>query len=208
MAKAPRVGEVKTRLAAEIGDKRAAELCEAFLRDTWDNLPRVENTTRAFFFAPADSREFFETLAPDALLLPQPETSFGERVQVGFQDIFELGAERVILVGGDTPHLTASRIEEGFSALDSDDVVLGPCTDGGYYLIGMKTPNAALFEGIAWSTPDVLAQTRAHAIRLGCRCHELSTSFDVDDADDLRRLHDLLKRDPGLSQETARSLGC
>jgi glycosyltransferase A (GT-A) superfamily protein (DUF2064 family) len=101
------------------------------------------------------------------------------------------GHPGAIAIDSDSPTLPMEYVVEGARVLESDaaDLVLGPCDDGGYYFVGLRAPQPALFEGIPWSTREVLLLTLEKARRLGLRLHLLSQWFDVDTESDLRRLH-------------------
>jgi len=206
MAKEPRPGEVKTRLAAELGDECASALCAAFLRDTLEHLPRDPRTARALFFFPPTAADYFRSLDGGALLLAQPSSPFGERLRSGFEQLFATGHSPVVFIGSDTPHLGPAVIEAAFDALAGHEIVLGPCRDGGYFLIGLVRPTPELFEGIPWSTPEVLEVTRARAKVLGLELHELPLGFDVDDVSGLRRLEVLIADNADLCPATAARL--
>ena len=206
MAKEPRAGLVKTRLAADLGDVAAAEMCEAFLRDTLEHLPPADGVTRVLYYSPAEAEGYFRALDAKATCLAQPEVPFGERLRLGFEQLFAAGHERVLFIGCDTPHLTTATIEQAFRALETGDVVLGPCADGGYYLIGLRAPQPALFDDVPWSSPQVLPTTRARAAQLGLQLHELDEMFDVDEIADLRRLGELLAGQPKLCPATLKQL--
>ena len=93
-----------------------------------------------------------------------------------------------IIIGGDLPTLPLGRLRAAFSALEQKPVVLGPSLDGGYYLIGLRAPQPELFEGVAWSTPQVLEQTVQRLNQLGLEMACLEPWYDVDTVDDLRFL--------------------
>jgi rSAM/selenodomain-associated transferase 1 len=188
-AKQPERGRVKTRIAAGIGDDRAAELCRCALRDTLALVSRVVNVQRMLSYAPAtaEARHYFEMEAPTFELLPQCGADLGRRIG----DLFGRLTDRfspVVLIGSDSPDLPATFIEQAFALLTQADAVLGPADDGGYYLIGLNTMAPALFEGIDWSTDAVAEQTRARASESGLRLAELPRWHDLDTVADLRLL--------------------
>ena len=111
----------------------------------------------------------------------------GERMATAFADAFAAGSRRVALAGSDVPELTRERVGEAFSALDDHDMALGPAADGGYYLVALARPRPALFEGVAWSTERVLAETLERAAAAGLRVRLLGTLRDVDTPEDARR---------------------
>lgn len=209
MAKAPRPGLSKTRLAGPdgAGAQHAARLADAFLRDTLATMRALVDVERLLWFAPADAEPYFKALDPDAHLLAQPDTDFGARVAAAFDAAFTVGAERVVVLGSDTPHLEPARIEQAFAALDTKDLVLGPCPDGGYYLLGLRHPCAALFERIDWSTARVREQTLERARAAGLHVEELEELFDVDTPLDLELLRRWIAlHGPARCPHTARAL--
>jgi glycosyltransferase A (GT-A) superfamily protein (DUF2064 family) len=119
--------------------------------------------------------------------------------------IAECGGPAVV-IGADAPHVPAARLAEAADALAADaDLVLGPADDGGYYLIGLRTPTPAVFSGVAWGTSRVLAETLARA--RGLRPLLLEPCFDVDTPADLARLSDVLARGDVALPRTAALLG-
>lgn len=201
LAKQPRAGYTKTRLAAGVGAARAAELSAAFLDDT---LAFAKSRGRRLYvaFAPEEARDTFGALAPDALAFAQPDGDLGARVSHAFETVLRDGGSRPVLIGSDSPTLPAHLIASAQAALATHDVVLGPAGDGGYYLVGMNKPCPALFEGIDWSTDRVLSQTLERANEAGLRVFLLPHWYDVDTAADLRRL----ERDPLLRPASRRAL--
>jgi rSAM/selenodomain-associated transferase 1 len=209
MAKAPRPGLSKTRLARGAGmtAARASQLAEAFLRDTLRTLRALRGARLVVCYAPADAVEELRVLAPGARLVPQPETDLGGRLTHAFALAFAEGARRVLALGADAPQLAPELLERAFAALDERELVLGPSLDGGYYLIGLREPRPALFEGVEWSTPRVRAQTLARARAGGLRVHELEPHFDVDEPADLEKLRAFIARHgAGRCPHTARAL--
>jgi uncharacterized protein len=197
MAKAPRPGKVKTRLSPPLTHEESAALNIAFLRDTAANLAAVA------FHSPAvcvvaytplgDESAFAGLLPPGFSLLPQRGEGFGERLLHAAEDLLALGFASVCLIDSDSPTVPSVAFEHAVEALSrpGDRLVLGPSDDGGYYLIGLKHPHPGLFEGIAWSTATVFAQTRAQARSIGpdgLDLVEFPRWYDVDDAATLATL--------------------
>lgn len=194
MAKAPRLGDVKTRLHAALGLDGATALYESLLRDTFDlvsDLRRERPGVRVVLsFAPADGLDELErlSLGHDAAIAQRGD-DLGERVTNCFRDALADGADAVALVGADAPTLPVERLAEAFAALAGGaDLALGPAEDGGYYLVGARGLHESLFRNMAWSTATVFAETRARARALGLAVHELAPWYDVDEAADLERL--------------------
>jgi rSAM/selenodomain-associated transferase 1 len=185
--KHPVPGLVKTRLAIELGGKRATELYSAFIADLADRFRGV-GTERIFCFCPdsAESRRYFETIAGrDYRLWPQPDSDLGMRMQRFFEEHVRYAGDRVVLIGSDSPTLPAEYVEQGFAGLHESDCVLGPASDGGFYLIGMRGRVWPLLDGIEWSTLRVLDQTVERIQACGARLAVLPTWYDVDTPDDL-----------------------
>ncbi len=193
MAKAARPGLAKTRLARVIGEQRAAEFARAFLLDTLAHARELHGVQRSLCFAPRDEEAWFRELAQDAELIAQVDGDLGARLFAAFEFAFASGAERVIVIGSDTPQLSAEVLRAAFERLDTCDAVIGPSDDGGYYLLGLRRPCAALFDGVAWSTDSVLRQTLERGARNGLVFERLETSFDIDEAQDFERLRALLR---------------
>lgn len=189
VAKSPLAGTAKTRLAAGIGVTRTAALYQSFLNDTIGLAGRIPACRLAFSFWPASAAAFFRELHPDAELLPQQGDDFGSRLLSAFVQAAALGYDRMILIGSDNPGLPIAYVEQAFAALDETPVVLGPAEDGGWYLLGLRTPQPALFHrDIAWSTAVVATQTRVAAAAAGLALVEMPPWYDIDTAAELPRL--------------------
>ena len=166
-AKKPDPGAVKTRLQSHLSAHEAARLYEALLLDCATVLHATHAVTKVIAFAPADAEEALRTLlTPIGVFeyVPQIGADLGQRMEGLMQWAFARGAERVVLVGSDSPSLPAAYIDEGLALLRDKEVVLGPSTDGGYYLVGRRKGASRIFQDVAWSTGEVLGQTLA---RLG-----------------------------------------
>ncbi|MDP8234984.1 MAG: TIGR04282 family arsenosugar biosynthesis glycosyltransferase [Candidatus Erginobacter occultus] len=197
-ARRPEAGEVKRRLAAEIGAKEAAELYSAFLGDI---LGAVRQSGRPFAIGctPAAAVDYFRTLAPEAAeVFAQEGGDLGERMAAASDRFFRAGYGRVVIIGSDIPLLSPEILREAGEALKEAPVVFGPCRDGGYYLVGMNGPRPEIFAGIDWGTGKVLGQTIAKLRRGGAGCRLLGELEDIDRGEDLERLAAVLaRRRPG-----------
>jgi rSAM/selenodomain-associated transferase 1 len=118
---------------------------------------------------------------------PQGEGDLGQRMQAFFERSLR-EADRVVLIGSDSPDLPSEYLTSALDALETHDVVLGPAADGGYYLVGAARRVPPIFDGIAWSTPAVWQQTMERLQSAGVAWHELPTWYDVDDEQGLRAL--------------------
>jgi len=184
-AKAPKAGQVKTRLAKTIGANAATAAYQRLVESLLSNLSAIAGVILRF--APDDcAAEIQAWLRPGWQAQPQGEGDLGCRLQRAFSDHFASGAKRVVIIGSDCPAVQCEDIRQAWKALETHDVALGPASDGGYWLIGLREPRPQLFEGIDWGTDSVLAQTlqRAKAIRL--RVELLRILSDVDNEEDWR----------------------
>jgi len=188
--KYPEEGQVKTRLAKDIGERMAFELYKNFVLDVLSTLERLGINLRGCFY-PEDSREkLVKWLGEQYCYAPQRGTDLGERMKNGFLQAFDEGYSRLIIIGSDIPDLPGDFINEAFSSLKRGDVVIGPALDGGYYLIGFRNdtflPKA--FEGITWSTDTVFRETMDILAKSGRKIHILPEWGDVDMLSDLKEL--------------------
>ena len=190
MCKQPQLGKVKTRIAATLGDDVAVELYRCALADTLSLASSIDDVTHVLSYVPPtqDGQRYFERAAPSFGLIPQPGVTLGERISGTLALLLETYSP-VVLIGSDSPDLPVEIIKSAFEALDGPaDVVLGPATDGGYYLIGLRSMHPTLFEGIAWSTAVVAQQTRERAADAGLQLVGLPFWHDLDTVADLNAL--------------------
>lgn len=192
MAKVPGATTVKSRLHPSITPERATELYRCFLLDRLDALAALPGIAPVIAFTPDDARSALEALAPPGFaLVPQRGADLGQRLANLLADLVGRGHPAAIAIDSDSPTLPMAYVLEAALKLESSaaDVVLGPCDDGGYYLIGVREPRPEIFEGIPWSSERVTPVTLEKARGLGLRVHLLPSWFDVDTEADLRRLH-------------------
>jgi rSAM/selenodomain-associated transferase 1 len=186
----PLPGRVKTRLIPALGPAGAADL-QRWLTD------KTLETAKAFAFPRGidvevcfeggSERKMRRWLGAGVSFSPQVKGDLGVRMSSAFFDAFRGGARRVVLSGTDIPELKADNLGQAFDALTENDLVIGPSTDGGYWLIGLNRP-AHLFQAIKWGTGAVLAQTLALAKEQGLRVKQLDSLTDIDTAEDLKQL--------------------
>jgi uncharacterized protein len=199
MAKAPREGEVKTRLIGALSPAEVTELYINFLRDTFALMEEVqderETLALALCYTPEGEEEAFETVEREgSLMLAQRGEDLGERLSNCFMDFFDLGFDSVVVIGADSPTLPADHLFEAFERLaDESDVVIGPAEDDGYYLVGMRKFSREIFEGIPWSTGSVLSATNDRVRDAGLNLNLLPAWYDVDTPAELARLKEELK---------------
>jgi rSAM/selenodomain-associated transferase 1 len=196
-AKAPLPGRVKTRLAQEIGPAAAADLYRRLGRGIVAAAAGPGYRTIVWFTPSGDRdavRAWLDGLGV-AAFCPQGPGSLGTRLVHAFGRSFAAGDRAVVIIGTDAPGVNRHIVAAAFRALRAHDLVLGPSLDGGYYLIGLSSPQPGLFRAIPWSTPDVLRVTEARAWELGLNVRLLTRLRDVDTARDARALG-LLGRKP------------
>jgi rSAM/selenodomain-associated transferase 1 len=203
IGKAPVPGAVKTRLAPALTPDESAALYRAFLADTLDLVRRL-GWERVCLIHPRGEAPRLRQFAPDVNLLEQPSPGLGRALQHAFAWHFEHGFEKVILIGSDNPTLGMAPLVAAEAALsDAQDLTVGPTSDGGYYLIGMRQPHLAVFERIEWSTSRVYAQTVERAQALGLNVHAVDQWYDVDEPADLSRLvRELAQLPPEVGRHT------
>src|SRR5262249_51802958 len=194
MAKAPREGEVKTRLSGALSPEEAKHLYVAFLSDTFALMEDVkeerENLALALCYTPEGEEEAFEEVEREgSLMIPQRGGSLGERLTNCFADLFALGFESVIVIGAHSPTLPGAYIFAAFECFETeDDVVVGPTEDGGYYLVGMRKLHERIFEDIPWGTGGALDATIERAREAELNLVLLPEWRDVDTPEDFQRL--------------------
>ncbi|MBU1229483.1 MAG: TIGR04282 family arsenosugar biosynthesis glycosyltransferase [Proteobacteria bacterium] len=182
--KYPEAGQVKTRLAADIGGPAAARLARHFAEATLAAAAGLGLPVSVCYAPSERGPDITAWLGPGLDYAPQQGADLGQRMRKAFAAAFALGAERAVLVGTDAPDRPVEFFSEALERLDDHDVVLGPALDGGYHLIAMQRDRFApeAFAGIEWSSPRVLAQT-LDALRAARRkAHMLPPWRDIDDA--------------------------
>jgi rSAM/selenodomain-associated transferase 1 len=209
MAKAPRVGSVKTRLVPPLSPAEAAELSRCFIRDMAADIAAVANSHPGVgivaFTPPEDAAAFDGLLPPGFHLLPQRGSDLGERLLHATEDLLAAGFAAVCLINADSPTLPRARLAEAAALLcqPGDRVALGEADDGGYYLIGLKRAHRHLFHRIDWSTSRVFRQSVDRAGEIGLDVARLARWYDVDDAATMRRLYEELAGELGSARYAA-----
>ncbi len=200
-AKPPRVGQVKTRLAAQLGPSRAAALAWAFLHDSWTGLRSLDWAERVV--ATTGEIDGLPDLDPALQLWNQGSGDLGARLERVLRRALEQTRYAVAL-GADTPGLPEKLLESARDALDAGaDAVLGPSEDGGFYLLGLRSCPAGLLSALPWSSADTGAATLEQLRGHGLSVHELTPWFDVDRAEDLERLRGCIASGEVFAPETA-----
>ena len=189
-AKYPQPGSVKTRMVPPLTAEQAATLHQACLRAVCERVSTVKDIETTLVVTPDDQLENFQPVLPDYAgdYWPQGAGDLGERLIRAVDRAFSQDVRAVILLGADSPTLPIEFLQQTIERLSNHDAVLGPCEDGGYYLIGMKQLHN-LFEDITWSTSEVLKQTLDKCKQLNVGL--LEEKFDIDTLEDLKRYQEV-----------------
>ena len=181
--RAPRLGTVKTRLALGIGAPQALVIYRDLVERVLSAIPSSMNVRLCF--TPDDAAPEIQVwVRPGWSLLPQGEGDLGTRLTQAIGQAFQEGVQGVVVIGTDAPEMTGTDLEEAFVALRDSDLVLGPATDGGYWLIGLTQPRPSLFTRIQWGESEVLNATEAAAALEGLSIRRLRCLSDLDTAAD------------------------
>jgi uncharacterized protein len=199
MAKASAPGRAKTRLVPPLSYEEAAALNTAFLQDVIDNMllaarhaaPGASIAAYAAYGPPGSEDFFRRNFAASIGLIPAWLPNFGDCLYQTIGEIFVRGHNAAVVLNADSPTLPTALLNETAEMLaqPGDRAVLGPSSDGGYYLLGLKKPHRRMFDDISWSTEFVAEQTLERAREIKLDVHLLPEWYDVDDVDGLRRLH-------------------
>ncbi len=189
--KLPLPGKVKRRLSSKTNDKFIVALYQKFVEDLLRMLDETDYPVLICYEPPSAIKNFQEWLGSKYQYIPQIGNDLGERIKNGFIKGFNLGFNHLIVIGSDSPDLSKNIIEEAFQNLNEYDAVIGPCLDGGYYLIGFtnNTFSPKFFSGIHWSTYTVLKMTLKLLEQENLGTHILPIWRDVDTWDDLEDLY-------------------
>lgn len=196
MARQPELGQVKNRLARDIGFHKALEVYTQLYQDCLGKA--LSFGGERCLFLTGDKKSDFKDQWP--LVKKQADGDLGERMQSAITECMKM-ADQVVLIGTDCPELKPAHLEAARKALNNHDLVLGPAVDGGYYLIGMKQLHHALFKEMAWGTNTVLASTLNVARQLGLKVFLLQELRDLDNLEDLK-FHKELYRKSILNGDT------
>ena len=181
------LGQVKTRLSSLFDDETILRLYTCFVEDSLEKIRQVDNADCFVGISPSNISGFFNGIEDsDTRLFIQQGKDLGDKMRQAFVDRFSDGYKKVVIIGSDSPSLPVSYINQ---ALNSDkDLMLGPSTDGGYYLIAMTGKVSEVFDGIAWGTEQVLDETLNRVKKAGVSLELLPVWYDVDFPEDLKFL--------------------
>ena len=192
----PEVGRVKTRMAVGLGAEKACAIYGELVRRTLVAVAEASAVNRLqvwlYFDPPERGLELREWLDIHQLLnsfelISQPVGDLGSRLEYAFSQAFTAGFARVCVIGTDCPALTSAHLQAAFAALTHSEVVIGPATDGGYYLLGQRRFLPALFREIPWSSPHTFGATYRAAAEAGISIEIMPALDDIDTAEDWQR---------------------
>ena len=179
----PELGKVKTRLAAGIGDEAALKVYRKLLEKTRETALEVDAARYLFYADYVVRGDAFDNQA--FRKYAQSSGDLGVRMEYAFSIPIKAGIKSAVIIGSDCWDLNSMHIEQAFEALESNDFVLGPANDGGYYLLGMKKWERFLFPGMEWSTSGVRAETLRRIEEKGKSVKLLEELTDIDNKEDL-----------------------
>lgn len=183
--KNPEEGKVKTRLAADIGNKRALDVYQKLLAYTRGVVQKMNVTKQVWY---SDRIDFSDNWGEDQFLKKlQKGDNLGERMQEAFRQGFREGFGRILIIGSDCPALSDQHLVSAYEELECNDVALGPAKDGGYYLLGMNHYIPELFSNKSWSRDSLYGETIQTLDQLGKSWGELEELNDIDTLDDLNK---------------------
>jgi rSAM/selenodomain-associated transferase 1 len=203
MAKAPRPGAVKTRLATSLSSEAVTTFYLCLLSDTLDLARSMSNVEVAIVCPAADAQELARLAADTVRVVPQTGNGLAAGLTSVFAHFAAAGRRRVIAFNSDSPHLPASVLEGAFETLAVHDVVVGPTHDGGYYLVGAKASHPSLFAGDGMGTSSALQRLLSRVRDLELSVGFADSFYDIDVVDDLTRLAAELRLAPGRAPRTA-----
>jgi rSAM/selenodomain-associated transferase 1 len=178
--KNPVPGQVKTRIARTVGDAKAVDIYTHLLRYTQQLIESFRGQRVVYygdFVNPYDGWNDYDKQL-------QTSGDLGERMANAFQEQFAAGADKVVIIGSDCLAITPAHLGQAFAALDTADIVIGPATDGGYYLLGMKQVHSFLFQAMPWSQPELRQLTELAIFQHGLTFAPLETLTDIDEWSD------------------------
>lgn len=186
--KAPIKGKVKTRLSPYLSDEEILRLYKSFLTMITERCSRLRGADRFLGCTPTENDDFLLSLADKYGYgcFKQRGRSLGQRIINAFKEYFNKGYKKVVIIGSDSPTIPLEYIRDAFNLLNRREFILGPCNDGGYYIVGARRPYEDIFKGIPWDTSDVLNKTLDRLNSRGIDYFLLPFWYDVDRIEDLR----------------------
>jgi rSAM/selenodomain-associated transferase 1 len=203
MAKAPRLGSAKTRLAQSLPPAAVLELCRCLLDDTIALAKSLDDVDVAIVCPARDVEDLSRAAGKAVRIVAQSGDGLAAGLTSVFAHFTTAGYRRIIAFNSDSPHLPASVLNSAFQALAQSDVVVGPTHDGGYYLVGAKASHPGLFAGDGLGTTNAFEFLMSRARALELSVGFTSPFYDIDVADDLIQLTTELQLAPARASRTA-----
>lgn len=191
-AKYPEPGTVKKSIGKVIGMEKSAGLCKAFIKDLVEKNSNKDYDLYLSFIG-RQNKESYRRMFPQAILYVQRGTNLGENLFCSFEDLLD-DYSKVIILSCDAPQISSSTISKAYNALDSYDVVIGPADDGGYYLLGLKSP-AQIFEKLPWGSDNLLKEQIRQIKEKGLTYVYMNKEPDVDTLEELKTMKENLKKE-------------
>jgi len=203
VAKAPRIGHVKTRLGAALAPEGIVALYRCLIEDTLELAGSLPATRVVVVCPAADVGELRVWLGPTTEIVAQEGGGLAAALDSTFRVFLGEGVDRVVIFNGDSPHLPPAELERAFALLDGCDLTIGPTIDGGYYLVGGRAYHPGLFDASRMGTQTALDALLARAGALGLAVEMTASWYDVDEPHDLERLARDLHSAPASARRTA-----
>ncbi|MFQ5443639.1 MAG: TIGR04282 family arsenosugar biosynthesis glycosyltransferase [Nitrospinales bacterium] len=187
-ARVPALGKVKTRLESLLDQETVFQLYKHFLDDSIEKIRSVKGVDSWVGVYPPQDINYFQDIASQGCItvITQEGDDLGDRMRNTIAQRLREDYEKVIIIGSDSPSLPVTYIEKAFQS--DKDIVIGPSTDRGYYLIGMNRVLFDIFDGVPWGTENVLDATLERVKQVGASLELLPVWYDVDRPEDLRFL--------------------
>lgn len=192
MMKYPEAGKVKKRLAESLGEEAATNLYRAFIQDTLEAVQSLDVPYHIAIHPPESQKQFVQWLGPSHQFIQQKGTNLGERLQNAFITMFKKGYQQVIALASDSPDLPVEILQNAVSSLQTNKAVIGPASDGGYYLIGFSNDffTTEFFVDIPWSSESVFHDTLLRIESKTNQNHILPEWEDIDTMSDLQEFYE------------------
>jgi len=206
--KYPEIGNVKSRLSTQIDKKFVVTLYKSFVEDILEMLKNLDYNILICYYPLGKLESFKKWIGRKYLYLPQNGEDLGERMKNCFIQGFNQGFKKLVVIGSDSPDFPDAIMTEAFQKLDKYDSVIGPCKDGGYYLLGFtnKRFSPTVFQDVLWGTSEVFAKTMDILKNRSLKVYVLTEWQDVDTFDDLKDLYLRNREDTFKTSKTMKIL--
>lgn len=205
-AKEPKKWKVKTKLTEHLPKQLCIELYEAFLKDTISLARRISAEEKIIAYDSTGAPQYLKKNARRFTFYKQRGKDRGARMHEAFLFAKRRGADKMVIIGSESPNLPFDVVRKAFVELENNDLVLGESFDGGYYAIGLKDPSSELFKNIKWNSNSALKQTIENAGKLRKKTALLNRWYDVDDINSLEFLKNDLDKKRAVTSTTKKVL--